>query len=176
MATLVFSVAEYNRITNSLKSIGLLRRSRALRNGMSAAGDIVKRKTHDKIDPSPGYAGDIIGDLPLRDALKRRTMQWESGPVDMTTIVTYDYKTTAKHGHLVEKGHTISPTTGVRRKHLKRRIPGRASHWRTGLAMGARTIPKDYIENAAAETMGQQKARIEKSVIAVLKKEGNTTH
>ena len=173
MATLTFSKEEYDRINDSLKRVGLVNRSRALRNGMSAAGDIVKRRAHDKIDPAPDYPGDIIGDLPLRDALKRRTMQWESGPVAMTTIVTYNYLTTAKHGHLVEKGHVITPTKGIRRTHIKRRIPGRASHWRTGLPVGARTIAKHYIDNAAEETLGQQKKRIEDSIKAVLKKEGN---
>jgi len=170
MATLTFSKEEYDKIVGSLKGLGLFNRSRGLRNGMAACGAAVKRAAKEQIN-EPGYAGDIIEDLPLREALKSRTMQWDSGKVAMTTIVTYNYQTTAQHGHLVDHGHILKETTGVRRTHLKRRIPGRAPHWRTGLAMGARTLAKHYIDNAAEQTKSEQFRIVSKSIKYVIEQE-----
>ena len=169
--SLQFNQQEYDNIVDSISKLESINRSRALFNGMAAAGDAVKRKAKETIEPqSSGYAGDIIEDLPLKDAVKRRTMEWQTGPVSMTTIVTYDYKTTAQHGHLVEAGHVITPTKGIRR-HRKPRVPGRRTEWRTGLKMGARTVAKRYIQIAATSTWVEQKKAIEKSIEYIAKQE-----
>lgn len=156
----------FKRMEADLKKVQFFNRTAVAKKVMARPGDIVKRRTFTKLPP-PGYPGDIIGKVPLRDVLKRRVIQWASGRI--TVLVAFHYNRGAKHAHLVEHGHRMVPHTGKRTaKRLgEKRIPGRPDY---NKITGGRVEGKKHLENAAKESAPDQVAAITKGLAAALPK------
>lgn len=79
-------------------------RGRTIGNAMRKVLNEVGKKTK-QILPKPGYPGDKPENVPLRDTLRTRTRNYQSGTVKVV-LLGYSWPGGA-HGHLLEGGHDI---------------------------------------------------------------------
>lgn len=154
----------FKDMEDRLRRISFIERSAVLQQGFDEVGKIVKKEFRRQIT-KPGYPGDKTANLPLVKAVRSKKLKQKAGIIVGTL---YDLGTGGRHGHLVEVGHEIvlAPNKTPQSHKGSQGTPVTSQYpARTGRVPG-----KHWLFIAAVKTKGLQKAAVEKSISAALKK------
>lgn len=165
--TLRIDAATFERIDKQLAELAIISRSKTIRDGLRAAGNVVKKRLRE-IVPKPGYPGDKPGLKPLRDTVAVKVTEY-----DRATVATVGYQhDTGAHGHLLEEGWrvahggTLKPLATSKRKVAPLAKDGRRGKGSVvGIVQG-----RHYVQRAADATQIESNAAIEDAVQAAIAK------